>query len=105
MDNRGKEEELRVPKFIDNGNGCEVITNDGEIKIILRRVISFTAEIEEMYYITDYYVKDGNGWVKTNESHTYKQREEFFDNIERSEDFTQAYNDYLSATTEQTETV
>ena len=101
MDKRGVEEENRIPKYISNGNGCEVITNDGEIKIVLRRVISFTQQIEEMFYVTDYYVKEGNGWVKTNESQSYREPEKFFEQLRDAEDFSQAYNDYLTETEQQ----
>lgn len=94
MDYRGIEQEQRVPKFIRNGKGCEVVANDGGIKVVLSSTTSFTGEMEHELFSAIYYIKEGTGWEKSNMTKPYNSMEDFLNDIGSTEEFSEAYADY-----------
>ena len=98
MDYRNAPQPLSLPKFVRHNNGCEIISNDGEIKILLRHRMLFNGSMEQEMYTTDYYIKEDNGWLKTNTSKTHSTIQEFMREISNTEEFTQAVSEYQNQT-------
>ncbi|MBR1527004.1 MAG: hypothetical protein IJ640_10180 [Prevotella sp.] len=78
------------PRFIRQEHGCEVLTNDRQVKVVLSRTVSFEGEIEQTFYTTKYYVREGSGWEQVNNGQTYPSEDAFFDAIRGTEEFTDA---------------
>lgn len=78
------------PKFIDHGEGCEVITNAGDVRIALSKTRVFDGEMEREFYSTDTYIREDNGWQKTATTKSYPTREAFYQDVFRSDALTQA---------------
>lgn len=81
-------------KCVKTERGYEVLTNNGKMKIVLTRHRYFRENLSDSCYISTYYVKEGNGWLKTNTHNTHSTIEEFFRALNQTEDFTQAMEDY-----------
>ena len=79
--------EQRVPKFIRNTNGCEVLSNDGEMKLVLTRTVALTERVASEFFSVVYYIKEDDGWLKTNTTKTFSDIEEFICEIGRTEEF------------------
>ena len=94
MNWKTKETEQKVPKFLRNGNGCEAVTNDGDVKVVVTHTTSFAGSMENDGYVATYYVKEGDGWLKTSTAKSYNSMESFIDDMRSAEEFTQAMNDY-----------
>ena len=78
------------PRFIRHEHGCEVLTNDRQLKIVLTRTTSFTGEVEQSNYNTTYYVKEDTGWLQVNNGRSYPSEEAFYDAISEAEEFSEA---------------
>lgn len=89
--------ELPTPKFVSHRSGCEVISNQGDMRILLKRTISFFNDMEQTFYLSEYYVKEDNGWLKTNTSKTYNSTGEFIRDLAATEEFSQAVREYKEA--------
>jgi hypothetical protein len=91
---RSRETENKIPKFIPNTDGCEVLTNDGELKVVLRKSTSFAGEMEQSAYVAVYYIKEGDGWLKTETTKSFVSMREFISELRGTEEFWQAMRDY-----------
>lgn len=83
-------------KYIEHGGGCEVISNDGTLKIQLHHATTMEGAMENENYYTEVYIFEDNGWLKTLNSESYRTKEEFIKAIDGAEEFTQAIKDYES---------
>ncbi len=92
--------EGKRPKFIRQENGCEMISNAGDVKIVLARIVSFSTEIEQEFYSTKVYIREDTGWLLTNNTHNYPSEDAFYDAIRDSEDFSEAVREMDSEETE-----
>ena len=70
--------------------GLEVTSNDRRLKYIVRKTTSFDSGIEHDFYVSYCYVKDGDGWVRTDTVGTYNDEAEFTDTLVHSAEFTRA---------------
>ena len=59
------------PFGLRTASGAEAVSDDREMKLILRREISFNGPIEQQVYTSYCYVKDGSGWAKTSNTAQY----------------------------------
>ena len=85
MATQGKE-----PRFIRQEHGCEVLTNDRQVKIVLSRTVSFVGEIEQTLYTTKYYVREGSEWEQVNNGQIYPSEDAFYNAIRGTEEFSNA---------------
>lgn len=83
-------------KCVKHGNFCEVVTNDEQIKIVLARHVVLDAQAEQEFYATTYFIKEGDGWIKTSTQNTYRSMEEFISALSQTDEFSQAVEDYYS---------
>ena len=90
--------EEKPSKCVLRDNGCEVVSNDGQMKILLTRHREFSERVEQGYYVTCYYIYEDDGWVVTSTKNTYKHVGEFIDALRQTEEFSQAVDDYDSLT-------
>lgn len=86
--------EQRPSKAIQSDGGLEMESNDGSMKILLKRTIIFTGNMEGESFNTALFIKEDDGWTKTNNSTPYNSIEDFVRALGESEDFTQAVKDY-----------
>ena len=79
---------------IINANGTmQVESNDRELRILLKRSVTFDEGRQLEVYYTEFFVKDGLEWEKTLNGANFKSANEFLDAIKKSEDFTLAVRD------------
>lgn len=86
--------EQRVPRYMRTRSGCEVVSNKGDIMITLVQVRNNASGNAQSYYSTNYYIKENDGWVRTNTSKTYSSIAEFIRDISVTDEFSQAYDDF-----------
>lgn len=89
--------EQKVPKFTKTQNGCEVFNDDEDMRITLKRTLSHIGVSSQVFYISQYYIWEDNGWVKTSESKTYDSVESFMRDISIADEFSEAMNDYSAS--------
>lgn len=77
------------PRFVNHGEGCEVITNSGDVKIVLTKMRVLEGGMEREFFSASYYIWEG-GWLETNNIKTYPSREAFIQEVFRSDALTQA---------------
>lgn len=70
-----------------------MLSNDREIKFILRREIGFFGAIENEAFVAYCYVKDGSGWVKTANTTQYTSINAFIKAIAGFPGFSKAADD------------
>ena len=78
------------PKALETKDGYEVYSNDGKLKIILRKTTSYIGAKEQEIYSTVFYIKDGKGWQHTISAHSYRSKKEFLDTLCDIEEFSLA---------------
>lgn len=78
------------PRFINHGEGCEVVTDCGDVKIILAKTRVLDGEMEREFFSATYYIREDEGWLKTNNIKIYPSREAFIQEVFRSDVLTQA---------------
>ena len=83
-----------VPYATKMHYGCEVYSNDRTLLIHLQKrwVIAGENGIQCSYTAT-FFVKDGNGWIKTTEETEYRGFDLFLAALERAEEFSHAYRE------------
>lgn len=86
--------EQKPSKLMVYNDGYEAVSNDGSMKIQLRHTVVMDGSIESGFYYTVIWIKEDNGWIKTNGSKSYKTKEEFISDIRNAEEFTEAVKDY-----------
>ena len=87
-------QEQKPSLLVEHDNGIEAVSNDGTMKIILRKVNLFVEGAARDIYATLFYIKEGNAWIKTSESHTYNTKEEFIKALRETEEFYKAVDEY-----------
>ena len=85
--------EQRPAKCIRHSNGYEVISNDGEMKILLKHQTIYSTMENESYAAVYYIMEDGE-WILTNTQNTFPSVQDFFRRLRDSEEFTQAVKDF-----------
>ena len=88
--------EEKPAKYIPHTNGCEVISNDEQMKIELRHITVMDGSMESDFYHTTMWIKEDGGWLMVNNTNSYKTQEEFISAISQVEEFTQAMRDYYN---------
>ena len=89
------EREQRVPRFIQKEDGCEILSNDGSMKVILSLTRSFNGQMETEFYNATYYARDDEReYEKIDTSLTFHSIEEYMGKLENNEDYSEAYRDY-----------
>lgn len=78
------------PYGMRTASGAEAISDDREMKFILRREISFNGAVEQEVYTAYCYVKDGTGWEKTSNSGQYASTDAFIRAVGRFPGFLNA---------------
>lgn len=91
----GMNREEKPAKCVLLGNRCEVVSNDGQMKIILLKRKVFGQSVEE-YYVTDYYIREDDGWIITNTENSYKGVDDFIATLAETEEFSQAVQEYYT---------
>lgn len=89
--------ELPKPKFTPTQSAYEFISNDGEIMILLRRHVSFLTEMEQVWYVAVYYIKEDDGWLRSSTVKSFGTLEEFIRELDSTIDFSQAIREYKEA--------
>ena len=87
-------QEQRVPKFISTLNGFEILSNDGSVKIILSRSRIFSGQMENEHLSVTYYVKEGEGYEKSNTQDSYPSIDDYMRRLANNEEYTEACMDY-----------
>lgn len=83
-------------KGILTRDGCEVYDNDGSVKYILRSINVFNGKEEQKSYYLSTFVKDGNGWVQSdNNAQSFLTISEFVNTIKPLPEFSQAVKQLL----------
>lgn len=80
-------------KFLKLASGYEVVSNSGDIKVILQQTTVLTGAMETTLYTAHYYVKEGTNWLRTNTTHTYETERDFISSIRQSDAFSQALSE------------
>lgn len=75
-------------------NGCEITSNDGQMRIVLTKLRTYLGIMEQEHYNSTYYINEDDGWEKVDESHTYTSISEFIRALDGAEDFTEAVREY-----------
>lgn len=83
-----------APFYVPQSNGCEVLSNDRELKLVLSRTISFMTEVEQEFYSVKYYVKVDDGWELTNTAKSYQSADDFMRELDGTEEFTNAVREW-----------
>ena len=86
--------EQKPMKYIEHGGGCEVISNDGTLKIELHHATKMEGAMENEFYYTEVYFLEDGGWQRAINSDTYRTKEDFIKAIDGTEEFTQAIKDF-----------
>lgn len=81
------------PFGIITTSGAEVISNDREMKYILRREIIFYGAIENETFNAYCYVKEGSGWIKTTNTLQYSSVHAFIKAVAGFPGFSRAAGD------------
>ena len=87
-------EEIQPPYFLLMNGGCEATSNKRDMKIKLHHSTILAGAMENQTYYTVTYIREDDGWIRTENQHTFSSIEEFMDKLRGSEDFTSAYRDY-----------
>ena len=87
-------EEQRIPKYMPTRNGCEVTSNNDDIRICFNHSFSFIDDMEQEHFTAIYFVKEGDGWLRTNTVKPYRSMDDFIRDLSDTEEFTQAIRDY-----------
>lgn len=85
--------ELTPARMLATTSGYEVLSNEGDIKIILRKTTVFDNNANADIYALTYFIKTDEGWVKGLNQQSYRTREEFIRSIANVEEFSTAYNE------------
>lgn len=80
-------------KFLRTTSGYEVLSNKGDIKIILQQTTVLAGAMETTLYTAHYYIKEGTDWLKTNTTHTYETERDFISSIRQLDAFSQALSE------------
>lgn len=86
--------EMIPPKFAENENGYEVVSNDSTVRLLLRHVTVMNGGMESEFYSTVMYVKEDGVWVHVNNTQNYRTKEEFINAISAAEEFTEAVAEF-----------
>lgn len=82
-----------VYNFIEkNINGWELVSNDGQMKVILRHNSHHTKNGKDSY-IAYIFVKDDTEWQQTSDTHNFDSEKEFLKTMFTSDDFSEAYQE------------
>jgi len=84
-------QELKVAKFQHIKGGCEILSNDGGVKIRLTK--SFFNGTT--FYTTSYMIKNGTGYERLEGGQPYGSIDEYMERLSAHEDYTEAYYDYI----------
>lgn len=76
-------------------SGAEVISDDREMKFILRREIFFDGAIEQENYTAYCFIKDGTSWTRTSNTEHYASVDSFIHAVGRFAGFTKASKDLM----------
>lgn len=85
-----------------NGN-VEVISNDGEILIILHKIRSIENGNVAESYLAQYYVKENGGWIETIHEQNYSSEAGFISKLRTVHDFSKALMDLDNCSTNTTD--
>lgn len=89
------EKEQRIPKFLWTENGCEILSDDQSVKIILSLTHNFNGQMETEFYTANYYVEnERKEFEKIEASWTIPSIDEYMSKLEHNEDYREAYKDY-----------
>lgn len=80
-------------KFLRTTSGYEVLSNKGDIKIILQQTTVLAGAMETTLYTAHYYIKEGTDWLKTNTTHIYDTERDFISSLKQSDAFSQALSE------------
>lgn len=86
--------ELIPERLQITASGFEVLSNSGDIKVILRKTTVFDNNANADVYALSYFIKTGEGWVKGVNQQSYRTKEEFLRSIANVEEFSTAYNEF-----------
>lgn len=86
--------ELIPPKFVENEHGYELVSNDGTMRLFLRRIIMMEGSMERDFYSTVMWIKEEGVWVQVSNTQNYRTKEEFINAISQAEDFTEAIAEF-----------
>ena len=88
--------EQKPSKLMVQPGGYEVVSNDGVLRIQLRHEMVMDGSMESDFYATTVWVKEGDGWIKTSTTQSYRTKEEFIRSISDVEDFSEAMAEFNS---------
>lgn len=77
-------------------DGCEVIDNDHQVKMVLRKITQFplTDMPEQSGYYTITFVYEDGGWQRSdNEPHNFSSINQFIGTLENIKSFSEAVKD------------
>lgn len=75
-------------------SGAEAISNDRELKFILRRELTFFGAMENETYTSYCFVKDGSGWQQTANTSQYPSVNAFVKAVSGFPGFTRAADEF-----------
>lgn len=86
----------KMPYYIKNADGCELISNNRDFKLYLSSASHFDIDnnIERKGYSVRGFIKQGNGWEQGNISSFVNEIREYMEALRYSTDFSRAVTEY-----------
>lgn len=86
----------KMPYYIKNADGCELISNNGDFKLYLSSTSHFNLDnnIERNGYNVRGFIKQGNGWEQGNISSFVNEIRDYMEALRYSTDFSKAVAEY-----------
>lgn len=91
--------EEKPAKCIINEDKGVVMSNDGQIRLVVLTCRAFNEMGVQCNFLCYYYIKQADGWLKTSHVNSYRDMDDFFNTLKQTEEFSEAVDEYMNSKT------